>query len=143
MSQYYYGDFDKRGNFYNDGLSGSTVEVGVVPAGSTTDNAAGIKGIKYPGGIQIARNGTINIDDQDCACIRIYKGSHLAGTVNLPGVVRPVTFAFNKNNKQLWVTDVTSKTVDELPYPGGDKILYQYTGFYQPIGVGVVPPEKL
>ena len=35
MSQYYYGAFDKHGNFYNDGLSGSTVEVGVVPRGST------------------------------------------------------------------------------------------------------------
>ena len=34
MSQYYYGDFDKHGNFYNDGLSGSTVGVGVVPLAS-------------------------------------------------------------------------------------------------------------
>jgi hypothetical protein len=34
MSQYYYGDLDKRGNFYNDGLSGSTVGVGVVPLAS-------------------------------------------------------------------------------------------------------------
>lgn len=142
MSEYYYGDFDKDGNFYNDGLKGSTAEVGVVPSGSTSDNSAGISGIKFPGGIQIARNGTINIDDQECPCIQIYKGSHHAGTVSLPGVVRPVTFALDKSNKQLWVTDVSSKTVDELPYPRGGKILYQYSGFYEPIGVGVVPPEK-
>lgn len=142
MSQYYYGDFDSHGNFYNDGLSGSAVEVGVVPHGSKTDKATGISGIKFPGGIQIAHNGTINIDDQTCACIQIYKGSHNVGTVSLPGVTKPVTFALDRSNKHLWVTDVSSKTVDEFAYPRGGKILYQFTGFYQPIGVGVEPPDK-
>ena len=64
------------------------------------------------------------------------------GTVSLPGVERPVTFALDKSNKDLWVTDVSSKTVDELPYPKGGKILYQLTGFSEPIGVGVVPADK-
>lgn len=141
MSEYYYGDFDKHGNFYNDGFSGTTVEVGVVPSGSTSDRATGISGIQFPGGIQVARNGTINIDDQSCACIQIYKGSRHAGTVELPGVVKPVTFALDKSNKHLWVTDVSSKRVDELPYPKGGTILYQYGGFYEPIGVGVIPPD--
>lgn len=142
MSQYYYGDFDKHGNFYNDGFSGSTVEVGVVARGSTTDKATGISGIKSPGGIQIAHNGTINIDDQGCLCIQIYKGSHHKGTVKLTGVKKPVSFALDKSNKDLWVTDASSKTVDELPYPGGGKILYQFSGFSEPIGVGVVPADK-
>ena len=142
MSQYYYGAFDKHGNFYNDGLSGSTVEVGVVPRGSNSDKATGISGIEFPGGIQVARNGTINIDDQNCPCIQIYKGSDHAGTVSLPGVAKPVTFALDKNNKRLWVTDVTSKTVDEVKYPSGGKILYQFTGFSAPTGVGVMPPSK-
>ncbi len=142
MTQYYYGDFDKHGNFYNDGLSGSTVEVGVVASGSTTDEATGISGIKSPGGIQVARNGTINIDDRKCPCIQIFKGSHPAGTVKLPGVTNPVSFAFNKSNKDLWVTDASSKTVDEIPYPAGGKILFQFSGFSDPIGVGVVPPDK-
>jgi len=142
MTQYYYGDFDKHGNFYNDGLSGSTVEVGVVPPDSSKDKAAGISGIKFPGGIQVARNGTINIDDQDCACIQIYKGRHHIGTVSLPGVAKPVTFALDKTNKYLWVTDESAKTVDELPYPAGGEILYQYGGFYEPVGVGVIPPDS-
>jgi hypothetical protein len=142
MSQYYYGAFDKHGNFYNDGLSGSTVEVGVVPRGSNSDKATGISGIEFPGGIQVARNGTINIDDQNCPCIQIYKGSDHAGTVSLPGVAKPVTFALDKNNKRLWVTDVTSRTVDEVKYPSGGKILYQFTGFSEPTGVGVMPPSK-
>jgi hypothetical protein len=90
----------------------------------------------------LARNGTINIDDQKCPCIQIYKGTYHSGTVSLPGVARPVTFALNKSNKDLWVTDVASKTVDEIPYPGGDKILYQISGFYEPVGGGVIPPGK-
>jgi hypothetical protein len=142
ISQFYYGAFDKRGNFYNDGFAGTTVEIGVVRHGSTTDKATGISGIGFPGGIQVAKNGTINVDDQDCPCIQIYKAKKHVGTVSLPGVERPVTFALNKSNTQLWVTDVTSNTVDELPYPAGGKILYQITGFSEPIGVGVAPPSK-
>jgi hypothetical protein len=142
MSQYYYGDFDKRGDFYNDGLSGSTVEVGVVRHNSKSDKALGISGITSPGGIQIARNGTINILDEACPCVQIYSGSKHVGTVSLTGVTRPVTFALDQKNKHLWVTDVSSKTVDEFAYPSGGSILYQYGGFYEPIGVGVVPPDK-
>lgn len=143
MSQYYYGAFDKHGNFYNDGLSGTTVEVGVVRKNSTKDKATGISGIKSPGGIQIARNGTINILDEACPCIQIYKGSKRVGTVSLNGVTTPVTFAFDKQNKHVWVTDLSSKTVDEFAYPSGGSILDQFGGFYEPVGVGVVPPEKL
>jgi hypothetical protein len=143
MSQYYYGDFDSRGNFYNDGLSASgVVEVGVVPHGSKSDRATGISGIAYPGGIQIAHNGTINIDDQNCPCIQIYKGRQHVETVKLPYVARPVTFALDQSNTNLWVTDVYSRVVDEIAYPGGGQILYQFRGFYEPIGVGVVPPDR-
>jgi hypothetical protein len=142
MSQYYYGDFDRRGNFYNDGFSASVVEVGVVPRGSRTDKATGISGIGFPGGIQIAHNGTLNIDDQSCPCIQIYKGRQHVGTVSLPNVARPVTFALDKTNTHLWVTDLYSRVVDEIAYPGGGQILYQFSGFYEPIGVGVVPPDR-
>jgi len=143
MTQYYYGAFDKHGNFYNDGLSGSTVEVGVVRKNSKVDKATGISGIASPGGIQIARNGTINILDEACPCIQVYKGSKRVATVNLTGVATPVTFALDKTNKHLWVTDLSSKTVDEFAYPAGGSILAQFGGFYEPVGVGVVPPEKL
>lgn len=142
MSQYYYGDFDKHGNFYNDGLSGSNVEVGVVPKGSTKDKATGISSIQFPGGIQVAHNGTLNIADQYCPCIQIYKGKSHVGTVNLTGVTRPVTFALDKSNKHLWVADVSSQTVDEVLYPSGGSNLYQISGFYEPIGVGVIPADS-
>ncbi|MBV8530992.1 MAG: hypothetical protein JO104_06715 [Candidatus Eremiobacteraeota bacterium] len=142
MSQYYYGDFDGHGNFYNDGLSGNSVQVGVVPYGSTSDMATGISDIGVPGGIQVARNGTINIDDPGCLCIQIYRGSRRVGTVSLSGVVKPVTFALDKSDTHLWVTDVSSKMVDEFPYPAGGEILDQLSGFSEPIGVGVVPSDK-
>jgi hypothetical protein len=142
MSQYLYGAFDKQGNFYNDGLAGSTVEIGVVARKSKVDKATGISGIGAPGGIEVAHDGTVNIVDQDCDCIQIYKGSTLTGTVSLPGVTTPVSFALDKKNKHLWVTDASSKTVDELPYPKGGKILDQLSGFSEPGGVGVEPPSK-
>lgn len=144
MSEYLFGAFDKKGDFYNDGYSsGSTVEVGVVPRNGTKDEPTGISGIAKPAGIQIAKNGAIDILDQACPCIRMYEGNTSAGTVTLTGVTTPVTFALDKKNKHLWVTDVTSQTVDELRYPKGGKILYQYTGFSEPIGVGIIPPAPL
>jgi hypothetical protein len=140
MTEYLYGAFDKKGDFYNDGYSGSTVEVGVVARNSTTDEATGITGIASPGGLEVAKNGTVNILDAACPCIRIYKGSANAGTVKFTGVTTPVTFAFDKKNKRIWLTDAASETVDELRYPGGGKILYRYEGFSEPIGVAIIPP---
>ncbi|MGB8910051.1 MAG: hypothetical protein WCC84_14995 [Candidatus Cybelea sp.] len=143
LSRFYFGDFDKAGDFYNDGVTASSATaVGVVPAGSTSDMPTGISGIGFPGGIQVARNGTINIDDQDCPCIQIYKGSTQIGTVTLPGVEDPVSFALNKKNKELWVTDAGSGKVDEVPYPAGGSIIATLSGFTEPIGVGVIPPDN-
>ena len=140
MTEFLYGAFDKKGDFYNDGYAGSKVVVGVVPRGSTTDKSTGISGIGSPGGLEVAKNGTANVIDAACPCIQIYKGSSHVGTVALTGVTAPVTFAFDKKNKHVWVTDAATKTVDELHYPTGGTILYQYEGFYEPTGVGVIPP---
>jgi hypothetical protein len=140
MSEYLYGAFDAKGDFYNDGYLGSTPEVGVVPRNSTTDEATGISGIASPGGLEVAKDGSINILDTTCPCIQIYEGSAHSGTVKMSGVTTPLTFAFDKKNKRVWLTDVTSQTVDELRYPKGGKILYQYSGFSEPIGVAIIPP---
>lgn len=142
MSEYLYGAFDSKGDFYNDGYSGTTVEVGVVPVNSKTDEATGISGITTPGGLEVATNGTVNIVDAACPCIQIYAGSAHTGTVNMKGVTTPVTFAFDKRNKHVWLSDAASKTVDELRYPAGGKIINRYDGFSEPIGVGIIPPAK-
>jgi hypothetical protein len=143
MTSYFFGDFDKHGNFYNDGQtpSGGAV-VGVVKKGTTTDVGTGISGIQYPGGIQVARNGTINVDDQLCACIQIYSGSSHVGTVTLSGAVDPVTFAFDARDAHIWVADAQTGSVNKYRYPAGKGILASLTGFTTPVGVGVVPADK-
>jgi hypothetical protein len=143
MSNYYFGDFDKNGNFYNDGLtSQGTTVVGVVARGSTTDDPTGITGIGQPGGIQVARNGSINIDDPTCSCIQIFNGSSHTGTVRLSGTVSATTFAFTKSNSDIWVADPYTLNVYEFHYPSGGSSVNVLQGFSKPVGVAVSPPDK-
>jgi hypothetical protein len=142
MSNYFFGAFDKHGNFYNDGLtSHGATAVGVVKRGSTTDTPVKITNVGYPGGVQVARNGTINIDDQDCSCIRIYKSSKQIGMVTLSGTVDAITFAFTKTNSDIWVADKDTDEVYEFPYPAGGSSIKVLSGFAEPIGVAVSPPS--
>jgi hypothetical protein len=143
LVNYNFGAFDKFGNFYNDGFAASGgPAVGVVPAGSKVNRAAGILGIGNPGGIEVAQNGTINIDDQACACIKIFKGKSKVGTVTLVGAVDPVTFAFNKENTRVWVADQSTGTVKAYPYPAGGEPLIRLKGFTSAVGVGVLPAAE-
>lgn len=147
LSQFYFGDFDKAGNFYNDGLDASSnAAVGIVPAGSIYNMPTGITGISFPGGIQVARNGTINIDDQECPCIQIYRrtsrGFGHVGTVSLPDAADPVSFALDKKNHYLWLADYVDGTLDRVPYPAGGSSVQSYPGFYGPIGAAVIPPDN-
>lgn len=140
MSHYYFGDFDKRDNFYNDGLTADGyTAVGVVKRGTTIDVSAGISGIGFPGGLQVARNGTVNIDDQACPCIQIYKNSKNVGTVTLSGAENPVGIALDRKNKHVWVADSSAGDVNEYAYPAGGNILRSIGGFVKPVGVGVLP----
>lgn len=143
LSRYYFGDFDLKGNFYNDGLNakGEAV-VGVVQAGSKTDKATGISGISSPGGIQIASDDTINVDDPVCQCIKIYKGSTHVGTVSLKGTTDPESFALDEKNHYLWVTDVAAGAIDQFRYPDGGSIVQSFTGFVEPVGVALTPPDN-
>jgi hypothetical protein len=140
MSEYLFGAFDAKGNFYNVGYAGSTVEVGVVPPNGKTDEATGITGIVSPGGLEVAHDGTIDIVDAQCPCIRIYHGTANVGTVKLSGVTKPISFAFDKKNNRVWLTDSGTKTADEFKYPKGGKSIYQYPGFSEPVGIAVIPP---
>jgi DNA-binding beta-propeller fold protein YncE len=142
MSEYFFGAFDKHGNFYNDGLtSDGATAVGVVKHGSMTDTPVKITNVGYPGGIAVARNGTINIDDQKCSCIRIYKSSKQIKTVALSGTVDAITFAFTKTNSDIWVADKETAEVYEFPYPAGGSSINALSGFAEPIGVAVSPPS--
>jgi hypothetical protein len=146
LSRFYFGAFDKAGNFYNDGLTEKgEAAVGVVPVGSTTDMPTGISGISFPGGIRIANDGTINVLDQACPCIQQYKGykaHHHVGTISLLGVTDPVTFSLDEKNHYLWVTDAANGTVDQFRYPAGGSIKRSFSGFVDPIGVALIPPDN-
>jgi hypothetical protein len=142
ISNYFFGAFDKHGDFYNDGLTSHGVTaVGVVKRGSKTDSPTKILNVGYPGGIAVARNGTINIDDQDCSCIRIYKSNKQVRTVTLSGTVDAITFAFTKTNSDIWVADKETAAVYEFPYPAGGSSIDVLSGFSEPIGVAVSPPS--
>jgi hypothetical protein len=139
FAHFWFGAFDKRGDFFNDGETASgTVEIGVVPPGSTIDQASKISGVLGPGGIVVARNGTVNIVDSLCPCIRIYKSTKQVGDVMLTGAVAPVSLALNKKNTIVWVTDESNGTVAAYPYPKGGKPV---TMFNVPnaFGVGILP----
>jgi hypothetical protein len=142
MSEYFFGGFDKHGDFYNDGLTshGATV-VGVVKRGSSIDSPTKITSVGYPGGVAVARNGTINIDDQQCSCIRIYKSSKQVGTVTLTDTVDAITFAFTKSDSDIWVADKDKGEDYEFPYPAGGSSINVLTGFAEPIGIAVSPPS--
>jgi hypothetical protein len=144
LTNFLFGAFDRSGNFYTDGFTASgAVAVGRVAAGSTSVKPTRISGIGYPGGIAIAKNGTINIDDQDCSCIKIFKSNGAAdGTVNLNGTSDAVSFAFNRENTALWVADAASGTVSKYAYPDGGAALSGVSGLNEPFGVGVYPAAQ-
>lgn len=86
-----FGAFDKGGDFYNDGVTSSGAHpIGVVHPGSTTNQASKITGVIFPAGIAVARNGTVNIVDESCPCIRIFKNTKHTGDVTLTGAAVPV-----------------------------------------------------
>lgn len=136
--EFFFGGFDKHGNFYNDSLTTSGgVEVGVVDKGSTknSDTGYGSK-IGYPGGIQVAKNGSINILDQACPCLKSFTGAKLK-TVTLQGASDPITLSFNSDDSQVWTADYGLSAVEGYAFPSG-QLLASLGGFAGPEGIAVV-----
>jgi hypothetical protein len=112
----------------------------VVRKGSKVDKPSGISGIHNPGGIEVAQDGTIDIIDQACKCIQMYRNATHVGTVVLSGALDPITFALNEANSRVWVADTKAGTVDAYPYPQGGKPVAGYK-VPSPFGVGLLPPS--
>jgi hypothetical protein len=143
LTHFYFGAFDADGNFYNDGMTSSGGSaIGVVRPGSSVDISAGISGVVRPGGIAVASNGTVNIVDQSCPCIQIYRGKSHVGEVTLSGAVDPLSLALNQSNDRVWVSDNAAGTVSAYPYPGGGKPVAVLKGFTDAYGVGVLPAPE-
>ena len=107
--------FDGKGNLYIDGTnaSGAFVAgevVGGVSAKAITILATG-NSVGYPGGIAISATGKIALDDQENLTIFTYhapvKGSlgMPIATTPLTGAGDPISFAFTRTNKHIWVAD--------------------------------------
>jgi hypothetical protein len=107
--------FDGKGNLYIDGTnaSGAFVAgevVGGVSAKAITILATG-NSVGYPGGIAISATGKIALDDQENITIFTYnapvKGSlgMPIATTPLTGAGDPISFAFTRTNKHIWVAD--------------------------------------
>ena len=144
LGAYYFGGFDEKGNFYNDGFDADgTVHIGVVRKGSSNDVDTGITGTAFPGGVEIDKGGNeLNVLDQSGLCVRVYEltaGYPLTATVSLTGASDPVTFGFKKGGSTIWVADVGAGVANEYKYPAGGSPLDEYTGFSEPIGAVAVP----
>jgi hypothetical protein len=140
LSRFYFGGFDKSGNFYLDGEdSGGNVHVAVVAKGSDTVSDTGITGVAFPGGVQVDTKDVLNVDDQTCPCIQTYKLPSLTHqrTIAL-NVGDPVTFAFVKGDADIWVG---GSPIGEYSYPAG-KLVYTLNpggGFSETAGIVAVP----
>jgi hypothetical protein len=151
LSAYYFCAFDSEGNFYNDGLdSDDNVHVAILPKGETTDYDTGIAGTEFPGGVEVGKSRIgkvgvgLNVDDQDCPCIREYGltgGYPLLNTIPLSGASDPVSFGFVKRDRLLWTADAGAQVANEYDYPsGGSSIAVLGSGtFSEPIGAVAVP----
>ena len=116
LADFYYGSFDKAGNFYNDGEDSSGgIHVGVVAKGSSTDVDTGITGIGFPGDVLVgSKDNILNVGDQVAGDIEQYSLPKLKniGTVDVPGAY----FAFPKGDKDIWAS---ASDITEYTYPAG------------------------
>jgi hypothetical protein len=124
--------FDDEGNLFIDGTdaSGAFVAgevVGGVSGKSITILATG-NSVGYPGGIAISSAHKISLDDQENVTIFTYnppvKGSlgMPIATTPLTGAGDPISFAFTRTNKHIWVADA-GRPASTVSAPGPPKVL--------------------
>ena len=149
----FFGAFDDKGNLYIDGRDPSgNVLIGVVTGGCSAKKITTLTGaaIGYPGGIQVAPNDNVLIDDQTVATIYTYKppvnhafGAPVASTV-LSGASDSVFISLNATAKDIYDTDAGNLVVQEFAYPAGGSALKTFipSGVQSVGGVYVSPVEQ-
>ena len=115
FAKVFFDAFDDKGNLYIDGTnaSGAFVAgevVGGVSGKSITILATG-NSVGFPGGIEISSTGKIALDDQENVTIFTYNAP-VNGSLGMPiattplaGAGDPISFAFNRTNRHIWVAD--------------------------------------
>ncbi|MGA7355741.1 MAG: NHL repeat-containing protein [Candidatus Cybelea sp.] len=107
--------FDDKGNLYIDGTNASGAFVAGEVVGGVSGKAITIlatgNSVGYPGGIAISSRHKIVLDDQQNLTIFTYnapvKGSlgMPIATTPLTGAGDPISFAFTRTNRGIWVAD--------------------------------------
>lgn len=147
----FFGGFDSAGDLFIDGLKTyiGPVLIGEIKGGCKATSLMTLttaNGIAYPGGVQVLRNGDVAIEDQDGDAIYTYappNGNSLGAPISttlLSGAKAPVTFAFDRNGKSLWVADALKLDAAQYAFPaGGSPTKIDTAPFSEPIGVAVNP----
>jgi NHL repeat len=125
--------FDAKGNLYIDGTNASGAFVAGEIVGGVSGKAIAVlatgNSVGYPGGIAISSTGKIALDDQENITIFTYnapvKGSlgMPIATTPLTGAGDPISFAFNRTNKDIWVADAAHGLLTPSAQVGPDKFL--------------------
>jgi hypothetical protein len=125
--------FDDKGNLYIDGTNAS----GAFVAGEVVGGASGTaitmlttgNSVGYPGGIAMPSAHKIAFDDQENLAVFTYNAP-VQGSLGMPiattpltGAGDPISFAFTRSNKGIWVADAarglssasTASTIGEPP----------------------------
>jgi hypothetical protein len=154
----FFGAFDSSGNFWLDGFNTSgNVAVGEIVGGCaatnptitavTTSNTIG-----FPGGVQVANNGDIAIDDQEGTgsgpVINNYKVSGSSLTLDtqtpLTGAGDPVSITLTPGSHSVLEADAALLNAALYPYPAGGNPSKVITlpGAVLPIGTAIYPSES-
>lgn len=107
--------FDDKGNLYLDGTNASGAFVAGEVVGGVSGTAITVlatgNSVGYPGGIAISSTGKIALDDQQNLTIFTYNAP-MNGSLGMPiattpltGAGDPISFAFTRTNKRIWVAD--------------------------------------
>ncbi len=152
----YFGAFDSAGNLYIDGFdnNGYAIAAEIVGGCSSPNNVVtdltSTNNILFPGGLQVASNGYISIEDQQALVIYTYKppvngalGSPVA-TTPLTGSNDPVSFSFTAGSAQVLTADdgLTNANVYNFPAGGSPTKTFTLPGAVDPIGTAAYPSEQ-
>jgi len=132
--------FDDKDNLYIDGTNASGTFIAGEVLGGVSGKAITIlatgNSVGYPGGIAISSTGKIALGDQQNVTIFTYnapvKGSlgMPIATTPLTGAGDPISFAFTRKNKNIWVADA-ARGGSAASGPGEPKVLVSSADKYR------------
>ena len=132
--------FDDKGNLYIDGTNASGAFVAGEVVGGVSGNAITIlatgNSVGFPGGIAISSRHKIAVDDQENLTIFTYNAP-VNGSLGMPiattpltGAGDPISFAFTRTNKHIWLADA-ARPVSAASAPGPPKVLVSSADKYR------------